>query len=73
VTIRVLALLLASVILLPPASADSGYRFSDVARVVAFADVHGAYDELVSLLRQTGGRRRSWTIRCAGTAAPPTW
>ena len=48
-------LVLASVLLAlaPHARANSTYRFTDVARVVAFADVHGAYDELVSLLRQT--------------------
>ena len=29
-------------------------RFEDVERVVAFGDVHGAYDELVSLLQSVG-------------------
>jgi len=29
------------------------YRFAEVPRVVAFADVHGAYPELVRLLRET--------------------
>ncbi len=38
-----------------PAMADEGpYRFPDVERVVAFGDVHGAYDELVAVLRSTG-------------------
>lgn len=35
------------------AAADSEYRFNDVRRVVAFADVHGAYQELLSILRET--------------------
>ena len=29
-------------------------QWSGVERVVAFADVHGAYAELVTLLRETG-------------------
>ncbi|MGH8130054.1 MAG: metallophosphoesterase [Steroidobacteraceae bacterium] len=33
-------------------SAESVYRFDGVRRVVAFADVHGAYAELVSVLRE---------------------
>lgn len=33
---------------------DSPYRFSGVDRIVVFADVHGAYDSLVTLLRETG-------------------
>jgi hypothetical protein len=41
-----------------PASAaagdDSPYRVEGARRVVAFADVHGAYDELVALLRAQG-------------------
>jgi hypothetical protein len=36
------------------ADADSAYRFTGVERIVAFADVHGAYDPLVALLRETG-------------------
>ncbi|MEX1993113.1 MAG: metallophosphoesterase, partial [Steroidobacteraceae bacterium] len=35
-----------------PARAET-YWFADVPRVVAFADVHGAYQELVALLRET--------------------
>lgn len=31
---------------------DSGYRYEGVRRVVAFADVHGAYTELVAALRE---------------------
>ncbi len=33
---------------------DSTYRVDSARRVVAFADVHGAYDELVSLLQAQG-------------------
>ncbi len=44
-----LALLWASL----PAAADSEYRFNDVRRVVAIADVHGGYQELLSILRET--------------------
>ena len=36
------------------ASAQEPWRFATDSRVVAFADVHGAYDELVALLRTTG-------------------
>ena len=36
------------------AQAQESWRFADVPRVVAFADVHGAYSELVELLRATG-------------------
>lgn len=35
------------------ATAGSNYRFDGVQRVVAFADVHGAYQELLSVLRET--------------------
>ena len=34
-------------------AADSDYRFNDVRRVVVFADVHGGYQELLSILRET--------------------
>ncbi|HJR70764.1 MAG TPA: metallophosphoesterase, partial [Gammaproteobacteria bacterium] len=37
-----------------PAWGEEPWRFATAARVVAFADVHGAYDELVGLLRATG-------------------
>ena len=38
-----------------PATASAAQsHFSGVERVVAFADVHGAYTELVTLLRETG-------------------
>jgi hypothetical protein len=39
---------------LATAAADSPYRFSGVDRIVVFADVHGAYDPLVAILRETG-------------------
>jgi len=39
----------------PPATAPSAQvQFKGVDRVVAFADVHGAHTELVTLLRETG-------------------
>jgi Calcineurin-like phosphoesterase len=34
-----------------PAESEDAWRWSNVARVVAVGDVHGAYDELVGLLR----------------------
>ena len=34
-------------------AADSPYRFEGVDRIVVFADVHGAYDQLVAVLRET--------------------
>ncbi len=38
-----------------PATAHAAQsRFTGIERVVAFADVHGAYTELVTLLRETG-------------------
>ncbi len=48
------ALLLAFVLAAPSfaaAAEESPYRVEGARRVVAFADVHGAYDELVALLR----------------------
>jgi hypothetical protein len=45
----VCALLLA----VPAVAADPELRFNDVHRVVVFPDVHGAYQELLSLLRET--------------------
>jgi hypothetical protein len=30
------------------------YRFQGVDRIVVFADVHGAYPQLLSILRETG-------------------
>ena len=47
--------LLALLVLLhaPPAPADS-WRFSDVERIVALGDIHGAYDALVQTLQNAG-------------------
>ena len=36
------------------AAAQESWRYNDAPRVVAFADVHGAYPELVALLEATG-------------------
>ena len=47
--IVVLALLLSG----PATAADADFRFIDVRRVVVFPDVHGAYQELLSVLRAT--------------------
>ena len=46
------ALLLQAVV--AAAEPASPYRFTGVDRIVVFADVHGAYDPLVALLRETG-------------------
>ena len=51
------ATLLALGLLPPAAAADADgrqWRFDAVDRVVAIGDVHGAYDELVSVLRESG-------------------
>ena len=48
---------LALVLLAPPPAAAAGespYRVDGARRVVAFADVHGAYDQLVALLHSQG-------------------
>ncbi len=37
----------------PAAGADSDFRIDDARRVVVFADVHGAYQELLTVLRTT--------------------
>ncbi len=39
-------------LVIPATWADSPYRFEGIGRVVAFADVHGGYDELLSVLRE---------------------
>ncbi|MFO1408412.1 MAG: metallophosphoesterase [Steroidobacteraceae bacterium] len=50
-----LALLLATTASSPAAAADAPqFEWNGVERVVAFADVHGAYDELVALLQSQG-------------------
>jgi len=53
-TILALAALLASLLAGRPACAEPQAVWSGVERVVAFADVHGAYTELTELLRSTG-------------------
>jgi Calcineurin-like phosphoesterase len=44
-------------------AAQESWRYSEAPRVVAFADVHGAYPELVALLEATGviGADLHWT------------
>jgi hypothetical protein len=44
----------AAALLLAPAFGQEAWRFTTDSRVVAFADVHGAYDRLVELLQATG-------------------
>jgi len=51
---RLLAGAAAALLLLAPAFGQEAWRFATDSRVVAFADVHGAYDSLVELLRATG-------------------
>jgi len=47
-------LLVAALLLAASAAiADTAYRHADVRRVVVFPDVHGAYQELIALLRET--------------------
>lgn len=42
---------IAAAVLLAPAAGQESWRFATDSRVVAFADVHGAYDSLVELLQ----------------------
>ncbi len=49
-TVRILQILLCLCVPLSPAHADD-WHFQDVDRVVAFGDVHGAYDALVTTLQ----------------------
>jgi hypothetical protein len=42
-----------SLLAFPAVAADPEYRFNDLHRVVVFPDVHGAYQELLSVLRET--------------------
>ncbi len=60
--IRALNILLAAMLLwshsawaasTDPSQADFQWRWDGVGRVVAFADVHGAYDDLIGLLQKT--------------------
>ena len=53
VVVRVLCLMLASLASIPRAEAEAD-RWSNIERIVAFADVHGAYDDLTQLLRTVG-------------------
>jgi Calcineurin-like phosphoesterase len=48
-----LCLILLSLLSIPSAAAAAD-RWSNVERVIAFADVHGAYDDLTQLLRTVG-------------------
>ena len=50
---RVLCLMLASLASIPRVEAEAD-RWANVERVIAFADVHGAYDDLTQLLRTVG-------------------
>jgi hypothetical protein len=50
---RGLASAAAAALLLAPALGQDAWRFTTDSRVVAFADVHGAYDRLVELLQAT--------------------
>jgi hypothetical protein len=50
---RVLCLILVALLSLARAEAEAD-RWSNVERVIAFADVHGAYDDLTQLLRTVG-------------------
>lgn len=50
--LRVLIVLLAGLLAGPAVAAESAYRFTGVARVVAVPDVHGAYPELLAALRE---------------------
>lgn len=49
---RTLIVVLALLLAVPAARADGAYRYEEVERVVAVADVHGAYAELVAVLRE---------------------
>lgn len=49
---RALIVVLAWLLAGPAAGADAEYRYTDVHRVVAVADVHGAFPELVAALRE---------------------
>jgi hypothetical protein len=50
--LRVLIVVLAGLLAGPGVAAESAYRFTGVARVVAVPDVHGAYPELLAALRE---------------------
>jgi len=50
---RVLCLILVALLSIARAGAEAD-RWSNVERVIAFGDVHGAYDDLTQLLRTAG-------------------
>ena len=52
-TLFLAGIVLALVSFAPAASASDQWQWSGIDRVVAFGDVHGAYDELVGILRQS--------------------
>ena len=79
---RILAAVATSLLLSAPLASAADARIEGAHRVVAFADVHGAYDELVSVLRETAvsstprftGRRaiRIWSARATLSTAART-
>ncbi|HKE45138.1 MAG TPA: metallophosphoesterase [Steroidobacteraceae bacterium] len=54
IAFRFLAVACALLLLSASAWGDSPYRFTGAQRIVVFADVHGAYTELLSVLNETG-------------------
>jgi hypothetical protein len=64
---RALIVVFALLLAVPAASADGAYRYEDVERVVAVADVHGAYAELVAVLREAAVIDESLRWRGGGT------
>src|ERR1041384_2933803 len=51
--VRALCLILVSLLPIARAQAEAD-RWSNVERIIAFADVHGAHDDLTQLLRSVG-------------------
>src|ERR1044071_6775839 len=51
--VRGLCRILRALVSIPSAAAEAD-RWSKVERVIAFGDVHGAYDDLIQLLRAAG-------------------
>ena len=50
----IIAFLAVSMVAALPVLADTNWRWDGVSRIVAVGDVHGAYDELFTTLRQAG-------------------